>query len=335
MAILTQLTDEIAKVALQINNYISNIFKPKEGDVLYQAAYHLLKAGGKRLRPFLVIKSCEAVGGSADMALPAAAAVELLHNFTLIHDDVMDQDVLRRGVPTVHTLWGVPMAILAGDLLFAKVFEIALDLRSRGLSAETISSIVSELAKVTVTISEGQSLDMSYSLDKKMISEHEYLNMISKKTAALFESSSAIGAMVGKADEVTISALRDYGFSIGMAFQIKDDVLGITSTEETLGKPIGSDIRGGKKTLIVIHALNNASESQRKEILKVLGNQNATKQEILKVINLLAEIGSVAYAESKARDFINNAKKALMKLPDSNAKRLLEELATFVVERRL
>lgn len=325
----------ISSTAELVNKYIHDMFSCKQSDELYRASYHLLKAGGKRLRPFLVIKCCEAVGGAAESALPAAVAVELLHNFTLIHDDVMDQDELRRGVPTVHMIWGMPMAILAGDLLFAKAFEVTTNLCYKDLPTDLVAKVVGRLAKVTITISEGQSLDMLFSAGKQIISEDDYLTMISKKTAALFEVSAALGGLIGGANAEVIDALEKYGFSIGMAFQIKDDVLGVTSTSEVLGKPVGSDIRGGKKTLVILHALANSNESQRNLILSTLGNQGANKQEVKRVLNLLTELGSVEYAERKAREYVYKAKQALGKLPESNSKNLLKELANFIVERRL
>lgn len=325
----------ISSTADLVNKYIRDMFSSKQHDELYKASYHLLRAGGKRLRPFLVIKSCEAVGGRMESALPVAAAVELLHSFTLIHDDVMDMDELRRGVPTVHRIWGVPMAILAGDLLFAKAFEVAANLCRENLPADLVVKVVDRLANATITISEGQSLDMLFSASKQIISEEDYLNMISKKTAALFEASAALGGLIGGASDEVVNALEKYGFSIGMAFQIKDDALGVTSTNKTLGKPVGSDIKGGKKTLVVLHALANSNESQRNLILSTLGDQSASKQEVRKVLNLLIELGSVEYAERKAREYVYKAKQALSKLPENSSKSLLRELANFIVDRRL
>ena len=193
---------------------------------------HLPAQGGKRMRPFVVVKSCEAVGGKGEDALPAATAVELIHNFTLIHDDIMDNDYLRRGMPTVHTIWGAPIGILSGDLLFAKAFNALL---SGGSDCERSRRSAEILAKATITLSEGQNMDMEFET-RIDASEAEYLDMTFKKTGALFQASAEMGGVLGGGDERSICLLSEYGRNIGIGFQIFDDYLGMISREEIRGK---------------------------------------------------------------------------------------------------
>lgn len=328
----------IRSYSVRVNEFIfrllSEKLKPRE---LYDASRHLIKAGGKRVRPFLVIQSCRAVGGREDSVLPAAVAVELIHNFTLIHDDIMDQDELRRGAPTVHVLWGVSTAILAGDLLFSKAFEALFMCSSHpDISSEGLVEAGRRLASAVSVIAEGQALDMSFSgrLRSSLISEDDYFEMIYKKTAALFKVSCEIGGILGGANSIELEALSKYGEHIGIAFQMKDDVLGIVGDESVLGKPIGSDLREGKCTLILIHALRNASEGQRRIIMDVYGKENISREEIRRVIDVLDDLGSIEYVEDIARRRVVLAKDSLKVLPSSEAKSLLLDLADFIVARR-
>ncbi|MCS7097615.1 MAG: polyprenyl synthetase family protein [Candidatus Methanomethyliaceae archaeon] len=313
----------------QTSSLIDSIIKNclNEADIVYRAAYHLPSHGGKRLRPFLVIKSCELVGGNFEKAIFTAAAVELLHNFTLIHDDIMDNDSLRRGIPTVHTLWGIPMGILAGDMLFAKAFQVLLS--SPNVNYDCLIKAAKIMADATVTICEGQSLDMAFEA-RIDVSEEEYLTMIYKKTGALFKACAEIGGLIGGGDETTIELLGRYGGNLGIGFQIFDDYLGIFSREEVLGKPIGSDIREGKKTLIVIKAL---SSKLREDILRILGKKNISDQEIRKLIDGIKQEGIDEYTLDKAKRYIKMAIDSIAKFPESEAKYDLIELANYAISR--
>lgn len=298
---------------------------------LYRASRHLIEAGGKRLRPFLVLKSCEAVGGDEEEALPAAAAVELLHTFTLIHDDIMDRDEVRRGVPTVHVKWGLDTAIMAGDLLFAKVFQsVAADVADE--KAARMLRVVALLAEAAVEICEGQAMDMAFE-SASDVSEDEYVRMVSKKTAALMRASAMSGGICGGGGDEEVEALGRYGLYAGVAFQVVDDILGVVADESKLGKPVGSDLREGKKTIIVIHALNNAPEDLKKIILSVLGKRGASKRDIHRALEALKEAGSVDHAKRLAYKYADMAKRSLETLPDTRARRLLTDLVDFFVAR--
>jgi len=306
----------------------------KQPKMLYAAAQHLIKAGGKRLRPFLVLKACELVGGREENALSSAVAVELLHNFTLIHDDIMDRDEKRRGVPTVHMLWGEPLAITAGDLLFAKVFEVIIRYSDpKYLSPEKTIQVLNTLSIATIAICEGQALDIEFER-RENVSEEEYFTMIGGKTASLFRAAAETGAIVGGGSTEQIHRLGLYAYNSGLSFQIADDVLGLTADEKVLGKPVGSDIREGKKTILVVHALKYADAEQRRKILAALGNRDATSNQIGKVVEIIRSLGSIEYATQKAMELMTVGREQLKPFPEVQAKRALLDLADFLVARK-
>lgn len=319
--------------AKPVDSFIDEILMPRRPKVLYDASRHIVLAGGKRLRPFLTLKACEAVGGNPEDAIPFAAAFEILHNFTLIHDDVMDNDPVRRGTPTVHTKWGVPMAIVAGDLLFAKVFEAMIVYAPKGMSAKRVNKCIAKATKATIEICEGQVLDVSFP-NTSDVSEEDYLAMVGGKTSALFRACAEVGAIVGGGKTRQVNALGKFAWDAGIAFQLMDDYLGATADEKTLGKPVGSDIREGKKTLIMIHALRKAKPKQRERILAVLGNYSATRQEIDEIHGVLRDIGSIDYALKKANRYITTGKRRFDALPDSEAKKDLFALIDYFTNRK-
>ena len=321
---------EIERLSRKIDPVIlATLGTEREPRTLYDAASHLLRAGGKRLRPLLVFESCRVVGGQEDNALRIAAAVELFHNFTLIHDDIMDKDDRRRGIPTVHVSFGEPVAITAGDLLFAKVFEVAL---ASGIEKADLIEILKKLTEAAVMVCEGQTLDMMYE-DKIGVTEKEYIEMVGGKTAALFKAAAQAGAIAGKGTDAEVEHLGSYGFNAGIAFQIIDDILGITAEGKSLGKPVGSDLREGKKTLIVTHALANSDENQRRVIMCVLKNRNSTQDEIRTAIDLFRSIGSIDYARHVAVGYGFIAKESLSIFENHDERELLEALVDFFLDR--
>ena len=323
--------EKLAENATQVNRFILSNLEPRKPVVLYNASRHLIEAGGKRLRPFLVMKTCEAVGGDPRIAVPFAAAVEFLHNFTLVHDDVMDNDNLRRGNPTVHVKYGSPIAIAAGDLLFGKVYESMLNY-SEKVDVEKVLACVKSVTDATIILCEGQVLDLSYPSSDK-VSEEDYILMVEGKTSALFKACAEVGVLVGGGSDEEVKSLGQAWWDAGVAFQLIDDVLGVTADEKTLGKPVGSDIREGKKTMLVIHALNNATLSQRSMLLNVLGNRSAFKNEISEAMTLLKEIGSIDYTINIAKEYCDSAISGHQNLPESQAKKELVERINFFVKR--
>ncbi|HUS97236.1 MAG TPA: polyprenyl synthetase family protein [Hyphomicrobiaceae bacterium] len=214
---------------------------------------------GKRLRPIFLLLACEAQSGDWRQALPAAAAIELLHNFTLIHDDIEDRDHTRRGRPTLWTVWGVPQAINAGDALFTLAYRSLFNLQATSLPPELILRVVNRYTDTILKITEGQCLDLSFETEKE-IAETTYLTMIRNKTAVLIGLACELGSMIADAPQTHISASREFGESLGMAFQMQDDLLGLWGKPEQTGKPVGSDLRNRKKTLPIIHGMTHSAD---------------------------------------------------------------------------
>lgn len=332
---MSSLSSQINESAEKVNKFIKKIIDfDSEPKNLYIAARHIIDAGGKRLRPFIVLKCCKLVEGNEEDALATAASLELLHTFTLIHDDIMDQDEKRRGVPSVHAKWGVPLAIIAGDLLFAKVYDIIIkNTNSVNVTPKRILSVLQEISEATIVLCEGQARDMMFE-NKETVSETEYLEMIEGKTAALFEASAKCGGLLGGANKSQIKRLGEFGRYSGIAFQVIDDILALTADEKVLKKPVGNDIREGKRTLIVVHALEHASKIQRKQILDTLGNKDASSEQIKASIELIDSLGSIKFAKKLAENYIRKAKKTLSIFPATEDREALINLADLIFDRQ-
>jgi geranylgeranyl diphosphate synthase type I len=332
---MSRLSTQINESAEKVNKFIEEVVDlESEPQVLYRAARHIIDAGGKRLRPFLVLKSCNLVGGNEEDALAAAASLEMLHTFTLLHDDIMDHDEKRRGVPSVHTKWGVPVAIVAGDLLFAKVYEtITKYTDTKKVAPKRILQVLQEISQATIVLCEGQTRDMMFE-NKEDVSEAEYFQMIEGKTAALFKTSARCGGLLGGATKSQVKRLGEFGFYAGIAFQVIDDVLALTANEKVLKKPVGNDIREGKRTLIIVYALEKASKSQRKQILETLGNKDASTEQIQETIGLIEFLGAIRYAKKLADKYIKKAKKSLSRFPNSEDKQDLISLTDLIFARQ-
>ena len=296
-------------------------------DNLAETSVYLTRAGGKMLRPALTLITAEAVGGDRESALKSAAAIELIHTFSLIHDDIMDQDDMRRGMPSVHKVWGDDVAILAGDTLFSKAFEIIVG--TEGTSSDQNNKALATVADACVKICEGQASDMSFE-ERFDVSEDEYMEMIFKKTGALIAAATKAGAIMGGASDEVIDAMYEYGRLIGLAFQIQDDYLDIAADEETLGKPIGSDIGKGKMTIIAIKGLAGDDSGRLLEILK---DENNSQEDIDEAVEILTNCGAIEYARNLAQESVTQAKEVLEILDDSQSKQVLADIADFVLER--
>jgi len=321
---------ELKKRADFFNTQLEKFMQGGSPETLYNAMRHLPLADGKRLRPVISMISCEAVKGDVIKVMPLSIACELAHNFTLVHDDIMDKSKMRRGLPAVHIKYGEPTAIIAGDLLFAKAFE---SMHKTTVDANIFKNVEYGLIDCIREISEGQQLDMEFE-KRKIVSEEEYLEMIRKKTAVFFQYAAEAGSILGGASSGQSNALSQYGLNLGLGFQIWDDYLDISSDLETLGKDIGNDIRNGKKTLIACHCLKNAAGEDKKILDKIFGNLNATDEQVKKVYSLFRKTGSADYAKQKAINFANTAKKALNVLPESDAKQILASLADYAINRK-
>ena len=298
---------------------------------LQEASIYLTKAGGKMLRPALSLITAEAVGGQKENALKAGSAIELIHTFSLIHDDIMDDDDMRRGMPSVHKVWGEDVAILAGDTLFSKAFEIIINSDKELTSHAQINNALAAVADACVKICEGQALDMGFE-NRFDVTEDEYMEMIFKNTGALIAAATKVGAIMGGASDEVIDAMYEYGRLIGLAFQIQDDYLDLASDEETLGKPIGSDIGKGKMTIIAINGLSSAGDDSEK-LLEILKDENNSQADIDLAIEILTKCGAIEYARNLAQDSVDQAKEVLEILTDSSSKQVLSDIADFVLER--
>jgi geranylgeranyl diphosphate synthase type I len=314
----------------KINEYLMHTLDIIQDKNLKAAMAHYPAAGGKRLRPLLATVASEAVGGKADAALPFGVALEMVHNFTLVHDDVMDEDETRRGIKTVHAAFGVPEAILSGDALFARAFEVVLDSK---VDDTKLVWLVDILARAVRLLAEGQQMDMDFE-DAKKVSSDQYMKMIELKTAMLYSAAAQGGAIVGGATDEQEKALAEYGRLMGLGFQIWDDVLDLESDQATFGKPVLNDIRNGKKTLIVVQALEDLKGPERTEFLSILGKKTATTEKLERARDILEEVGAINHATKVADGLISGAKEKLSVLVDSPHKKTLIALAEFMVKRK-
>ncbi len=328
---MSEVIEILKKYSESIDHEIKEALSTINPQALLEASNHLTKAGGKKIRPSLAVLSCEAVGGKPEYALKTAAAIELIHTFSLIHDDIMDADDMRRGEPSVHVLWGEPMAILAGDIIFSKAFETVIRTETDNSSYKRVTQALETVVDSCIKICEGQACDMSFEGNFD-VSESEYMEMIYKKTAALIAASTKAGAIIGGADEKQVEALAEYGRLIGLAFQIQDDYLDVVSDEESLGKPVGSDIVEGKMTLMVVKALESASPEDKETLITILKENNPERVD--EAIAIFEKYGSIEYTHQVALDNVQKAKDLLNIFEDSEAKDALILLADFVLERQ-
>ncbi len=302
-----------------LDDFIPLMF-PEE---LYRAARYLIEAGGKRLRPIVVLLGAQAVQPdiTIEHIVPAAVAVELVHNFTLVHDDIMDADETRRSIETVHTKWGVSEGILAGDALYAKAFEI---LSYTQAEPERVTQCLRLLSKACLHVCEGQWLDITFE-NNRHISEAQYLEMVEKKTASLYAAALAMGGILACGTEDQVQSLWKFGLAMGVAFQIRDDVLDLITPYDVLGKDRASDLVEGKMTLIMIHGLKHG--------VKLSVSELTTEREIDEAVKTLEDAGSIAYAMEKAHEILEAGKAKIVPLPNSQTKDELLKLADYMISR--
>jgi geranylgeranyl diphosphate synthase type I len=305
-----------------INSVIEEFINQNQGDpkVLYEAANHLLIAGGKRIRSLLSLLACEAVGGDPEVIGQIALAEELLQTASLIHDDIIDSDELRRGVQAVHKKYGLQVAIIAGNLLIAQAIRL--------IGEYGTLRLITQVGRSGVKMCEGEIADILFAPeDSEPFSTDEYLITIELKTVAFLREAARTGAIIGNASEEQLDALTLYAEMIGFAFQIRDDILDVVASTKDIGKPVLSDLQKRRRNYLLIHALESASEDRRKQCLDELlaGNVEETLQ-------LISDAGSVAFAEDLAQGFVIRAKDAL-KGQNFAEEDLLELLADYAIYR--
>jgi geranylgeranyl diphosphate synthase type I len=324
---------EMKRIASLVDANIKDSLKG-EPELLYSASSYLIGAGGKRLRPLILLKFYSLYKNDEEKAIPLASALELVHNFTLIHDDIMDNDDMRRGVPTTHKKFGIPMAILAGDVLFAKVFSLVSQSPALQNDAKKMRDAVRIVSESLVTICEGQALDLNPpSLEE--FTEDFYFKMIKKKTSALFEASAMLGCIAGAAPKRDIDLARMYAENLGLAFQIVDDVLGVVGEPDVTGKPVGGDIRQGKRTLPIMMAFRSAGKKEQELLLSVWGVKDSPDDAVREAVEFIRRSGVEEQARELASKHLNNALRALEELPQCKANDTLRELADFLTIRRM
>ena len=287
---------------------------------------------GKFIRPTLCLLSCEAVGGDTSQVIPAAAAVELIHNFSLIHDDIEDAGHDRHHRPAVWRLWGQPQAINAGDAMFALAYLALLRLKEKGIADDKIAISTKMLSLACLELCEGQYLDLEYE-NRLDITVEDYLGMAAKKTAALLAVSTSLGAYVGSGYSKVMDLLHLFGRELGMAFQIRDDIMGIWGMEESTGKSAG-DIPHRKKTLPVVYGLQHSAGRSKESLQNLYAQEFIAGEDIAEVKRVLEQSGARAYAENLAEQHCHRALAQLEATGlDSSRKAPLEEIACFLLKR--
>lgn len=314
---------------MDIEKAIAELDWKREPYGLYEPIEYTLASGGKRLRPQLVLLAAEMFGGKAEDVLPAALAIEVFHNFTLLHDDVMDKADIRRGRPTVHVRWDDRTAILSGDQMIIEAYKL--------LSQVPENKLLNTLRyfnEMATEICEGQQYDMDFET-REDVSIEEYIEMIRLKTSELLANALRIGAYIAGANEQQQNALYEYGIHLGLAFQIQDDILDVYGDPATFGKAIGGDICCNKKTYILLTALQRADNETRSELEQWLKTNDKSVQKIQAVTHIYTRTGAREVCEAVMQAYTREALSALDTLPQTDATHQLRQLAEKLVQRKV
>jgi len=314
-----------------VDEILSGSVNKQIPETLYDPLKYVLNSGGKRIRPILIIYSCEAAGGKPEDALNAGVAIEMLHNFTLVHDDIMDNADTRRGSPTVHKKWNDNVAILTGDHLIGMAYSYLLKTRS-----DRLDEIIKTFTDGIIKVCEGQSFDKEFE-DRKDVSLDEYMMMISKKTAKMLETSAVVGALIGNGSKELVENVRNYAANIGLAFQIQDDLLDITADENEFGKKIGGDLVEGKKTYLLIKAMEVVTDEKDKiKILNIVNKTGLSPDDtaaISEIKNIYIKYGVIDSAQKEIKIYTELAYRNLNNLPDGESKESLRWFAEMLMGR--
>jgi len=290
--------------------------------LINQVSSYIISAGGKRIRPLLVVLMSRALGYQGINHHVMAVVIELIHTATLIHDDIVDESDVRRGIETPNQVWGNAASVLVGDFIYSRAFEIMVEPNSM--------DIMKVLSKATNSVAEGEVLQL-LNIGNKELNEADYLKVIEKKTACLFQAATQIAAIISDSDSSIEDQMKSFGLHLGNAFQIVDDVLDYKSNEEHLGKRIGDDLSEGKMTLPLIHSLSNSSKANNKKLRDIISNNNV--EEIDTVLEIFHESGSIDYTINRAKEISEKAKHCLVNLSESTYKNALSLLCDISVER--
>lgn len=330
-AVGADLRTSVLEVLPLVESRIASRLTASRHPRLGQAMMHLIEGGGKRMRASLPWLVAKAIGDTHSGLLDVGSAIEIIHNFTLVHDDIMDDDPVRRGRPAVHVAYDMPTAINAGDAMLAIAFEHLCD--APGFDMALLPEIVERIAWMVRRVSEGQQLDIEFEHESN-VTEPRYIEMIEGKTAVMFQVCSELGALLSGADEDTIDCMREWGLNVGLCFQLMDDLIDVVSDTATLGKPAGSDVAQGKRTLMVIHALDQPDGPAKDALLQALGKgEEATAADIEAARKGLEASGSIAYGRERATSYHAAAHACLDRLPSSPALRALREFTDLQLAR--
>jgi len=319
----------LKKMSAELDGPIRSYIGDEEPKVLMDASKQYPYAGGKRMRPAMAVACCKAVGGDAQKAIPLAVAIEYIHNFTLIHDDLMDGDEKRRGMTTIHVGYGMPTAVLAGDALFAKAYQIIANL---DVPADRMRDTLKYVSQAVWDLARGQQMDVNN--EGNIVSEEVYLETIKLKTSVLFAAAAAGGAILGGASADEVKAINEYAIELGLGFQMYDDYLGIAGDSSKTGKSVGNDIRKGKCTCMVTHAIRSIKDPKTLEEFKgILGRIDATDEQCARAKQIMEESGSIQYNLDLAKKKVDTAIDKISFLPESEEKEFMIALARYAINR--
>ncbi len=317
--ILMQVENDLEEIEVALQQNLNPYL-----DLVSQIAGHILFSGGKRLRPLLMVLSARICGYKGDYDKVFSTIFEYLHAATLLHDDLVDEATLRRGKPVANSIWGNAATVLVGDFLLA---------RSLAIAAETKQpDVIKVVSGITENMSQGEihQLMRKGSLD---LTEAEYMEIIKRKTAVLFQGTCRSGALIADVSLTKETALSDYGFNLGIAFQMVDDLLDYTLDTVTLGKVVGADLREGKLTLPVIYSLKSADEKDRSRMKNIIKNKNFSVNEFETLIRMIDKYGGQSYTQNLATKYVQNAKETLAVFQNSTTKEVLLMIADYTLSR--
>jgi len=321
----------VSHIIEKINQQLAKHTFGKQPGELYEPIDYILSLGGKRLRPLLTILAYQLYRDEDKMSeiLNPALAVEVFHNFTLMHDDIMDEAPLRRGKPTVHHKWNANIAILSGDVMLVRAYDLLLDVPPRQLPA-----IIRAFNKCAAEVCEGQQWDMNYE-SHEQVSEQEYLEMIRLKTAVLLGFSLELGGMLAGATEKDCQRLYEFGVNIGISFQLKDDLLDVYADQEKFGKQVGGDIIANKKTFLLIKALEKANSQQKTELEEWLTRVTFEKEEKVEAVKKIYDALDIpALTRQKMNDYFQTGMQYLQQINvDESRKEVLHDFAEWLMAR--
>lgn len=324
------MTEKIQEFQQHIEQVLKETASPKQPASIYEPFRYILDGGGKRVRPLLVMMSAAASGGDAFKSTNAAAAVEILHNFTLVHDDIMDQSPLRRGRETVFKKWDDSTAILLGDMMIGFAYRLLNSYQEH----KNFGAIMGSFTRGLIEVCEGQAYDVDFRHIEN-ITMSDYILMIEKKTARLLEMSAEIGAQIAGAKDEHCAALKTYARSMGIAFQIQDDLLDVTATGTDFGKVVGQDIIEGKKTYLIVRALEKAADPQDKKLLKEFCVKGGLPEShIATMQDIFERTGVYDDARAEVARYTAEAETALLKLPHNDGREMLEQLLKMLAGRK-